>query len=182
MPSTVYDPPALESGTLRVTPLGGLGEIGRNMTVFEYGGKLLIVDCGVLFPEEHQPGVDLILPDFEPIKQPARRRRRRRAHARPRGPHRRGAVPAQAQAGHPPDRVRPDARADRGEAQGAPHQAVQPHRQGGPAREASARSTSSSSRSTTRSPTRSPSRSARPRAWCSPPATSRWTSCPSTAA
>jgi ribonuclease J len=68
MPSTVYDPPALEAGTLRVTPLGGLGEIGRNMTVFEYGGKLLIVDCGVLFPEEHQPGVDLILPDFEPIK------------------------------------------------------------------------------------------------------------------
>ncbi|MCR2764839.1 ribonuclease J [Microbacterium sp. zg.B48] len=68
MSSTVYEPPALEAGTLRVTPLGGLGEIGRNMTVFEYGGKLLIVDCGVLFPEEHQPGVDLILPDFEPIK------------------------------------------------------------------------------------------------------------------
>jgi ribonuclease J len=68
MPSTVYDPPALESGTLRVTPLGGLGEVGRNMTVFEFDGKLLIVDCGVLFPEEHQPGVDLILPDFEPIK------------------------------------------------------------------------------------------------------------------
>ncbi|GAA1670718.1 ribonuclease J [Microbacterium lacus] len=68
MPSTVYDPPALEAGTLRVTPLGGLGEVGRNMTVFEYAGKLLIVDCGVLFPEEHQPGVDLILPDFEPIK------------------------------------------------------------------------------------------------------------------
>ena len=58
----------LEEGTLRVTPLGGLGEIGRNMTVFEYEGKLLIVDCGVLFPEEHQPGVDLILPDFEPIR------------------------------------------------------------------------------------------------------------------
>jgi ribonuclease J len=58
----------LEEGTLRVIPLGGLGEIGRNMTVFEFGGKLLIVDCGVLFPEEHQPGVDLILPDFEPIK------------------------------------------------------------------------------------------------------------------
>jgi ribonuclease J len=68
MPSTVYDPPALEPGTLRVTPLGGLGEVGRNMTVFEYEGKLLIVDCGVLFPEEHQPGVDLILPDFEPLK------------------------------------------------------------------------------------------------------------------
>jgi ribonuclease J len=44
--------------------LGGLGEIGRNMTVFEYQGRLLIVDCGVLFPEPDQPGVDLILPDF----------------------------------------------------------------------------------------------------------------------
>ncbi|GAA1640019.1 ribonuclease J [Microbacterium flavum] len=68
MSTNVYDPPTLAKGTLRVIPLGGLGEIGRNMTVFEYEGKLLIVDCGVLFPEEHQPGVDLILPDFEPIK------------------------------------------------------------------------------------------------------------------
>lgn len=68
MPTTVYDPPALAPGTLRVVPLGGLGEVGRNMTVFEYEGKLLVVDCGVLFPEEHQPGVDLILPDFEPIR------------------------------------------------------------------------------------------------------------------
>ena len=68
MAETIYDPPALDKGTLRITPLGGLGEIGRNMTVFEYEGKLLIVDCGVLFPEEHQPGVDLILPDMEPIK------------------------------------------------------------------------------------------------------------------
>ncbi|WP_296192063.1 ribonuclease J [uncultured Microbacterium sp.] len=67
MPELI-DPPALAPDTLRVTPLGGLGEVGRNMTVFEYGGKLLVVDCGVLFPEEHQPGVDLILPDFEPIK------------------------------------------------------------------------------------------------------------------
>ncbi|MEI5011925.1 ribonuclease J [Streptomyces sp. PmtA] len=57
-------PPKLPKGGLRVTPLGGLGEIGRNMTVFEYGGRLLVVDCGVLFPEEEQPGVDLILPDF----------------------------------------------------------------------------------------------------------------------
>ena len=68
MPTQLQDPPALEAGTLRVIPLGGLGEVGRNMTVFEFDGKLLIVDCGVLFPEEHQPGVDLILPDFEPIK------------------------------------------------------------------------------------------------------------------
>ncbi|AZC13657.1 MULTISPECIES: ribonuclease J [unclassified Microbacterium] len=68
MPTTPFDPPALSAGTLRVTPLGGLGEVGRNMTVFEFDGKLLVVDCGVLFPEEHQPGVDLILPDFEPIR------------------------------------------------------------------------------------------------------------------
>ncbi|WMY76895.1 ribonuclease J [Citricoccus sp. I39-566] len=57
-------PPALKPGTCRVVPLGGLGEVGRNMTVFEMDGKILIVDCGVLFPEEYQPGVDLILPDF----------------------------------------------------------------------------------------------------------------------
>jgi ribonuclease J len=61
------DPPPLAAGVLRVTPLGGLGAIGRNMTVFEYDGRLLIVDCGVLFPDVEQPGVDLILPDFSPI-------------------------------------------------------------------------------------------------------------------
>lgn len=68
MPVTeLSDPPALAKGTLRIIPLGGLGEVGRNMTVFEIDGKLLIVDCGVLFPENSQPGVDLILPDFQPI-------------------------------------------------------------------------------------------------------------------
>ncbi|WP_327150493.1 ribonuclease J [Nocardia sp. NBC_01329] len=61
-------PPKLPRQGLRVFALGGIGEIGRNMTVFEYGGKLLIVDCGVLFPEDQQPGVDLILPDFRPIE------------------------------------------------------------------------------------------------------------------
>jgi ribonuclease J len=61
-------PPRLPQGTLRIVPLGGLGEIGRNMAVFEIDGKLLIVDCGVLFPEETQPGVDLILPDFSYIE------------------------------------------------------------------------------------------------------------------
>ncbi|MFD4905747.1 ribonuclease J [Kitasatospora purpeofusca] len=61
-------PPALKAGALRITPLGGLGEIGRNMTVFEYGDRILIVDCGVLFPEDEQPGVDLILPDFTYIR------------------------------------------------------------------------------------------------------------------
>lgn len=66
--TALVPPPPLAEGTLRVVPLGGLGEIGRNMAVFEIGGKLLIVDCGVLFPEETQPGVDLILPDFSYIE------------------------------------------------------------------------------------------------------------------
>ena len=57
-------PPRMDKEAVRIVALGGLGEVGRNMTVFEYHGKLLIVDCGVLFPEEDQPGVDLILPDF----------------------------------------------------------------------------------------------------------------------
>jgi ribonuclease J len=61
-------PPSLPRNGLRVVGLGGLGEIGRNMTVFEHQGSLLIVDCGVLFPEEHQPGVDVILPDFSWIR------------------------------------------------------------------------------------------------------------------
>jgi len=68
MNSPIYQPSKLAAGTLRVTPIGGLGEIGRNMTVYEIDGKLLIVDCGVLFPEENQPGVDLILPDFSSIR------------------------------------------------------------------------------------------------------------------
>ncbi len=61
-------PPKLPKGGMRVVALGGIKEIGRNMTVFEYDGKLLIVDCGVLFPEDQQPGVDLILPDFRYIE------------------------------------------------------------------------------------------------------------------
>jgi len=68
MPVTIYQPAKLKPGTLRIIPIGGLGEIGRNMASFEIDGKILIVDCGVLFPEEHQPGVDLILPDFSPIR------------------------------------------------------------------------------------------------------------------
>jgi ribonuclease J len=61
-------PAKLVDGGLRIVALGGLTEIGRNMTVFEYKLKLLIVDCGVLFPEDNQPGIDLILPDFSYIR------------------------------------------------------------------------------------------------------------------
>ena len=52
---------------MRVIPLGGLGDIGRNMTVLEYRGQLLLIDCGVLFPEDDHPGVDLILPGLDAI-------------------------------------------------------------------------------------------------------------------
>ena len=62
-------PPLLPANGLRIVPLGGVGEIGRNMTVYECNGKLLIIDCGVLFPEDSQPGIDLILPDFDYIRE-----------------------------------------------------------------------------------------------------------------
>jgi ribonuclease J len=61
-------PPPLPEGGLRVMALGGLGEIGRNMAVLEFDGQLLVIDCGVLFPEADQPGIDLILPDFGVIE------------------------------------------------------------------------------------------------------------------
>jgi ribonuclease J len=61
-------PPRLDPNGVRVVALGGLGEVGRNMAVIEHAGQLLIIDCGVLFPEDHHPGVDLILPDFEYIE------------------------------------------------------------------------------------------------------------------
>ncbi|PPF51752.1 ribonuclease J [Clavibacter michiganensis] len=61
-------PGRLPRGGLRVTPLGGLGDVGRNMTLFEFDGELLIVDCGVLFPEESQPGINVILPDFSTLR------------------------------------------------------------------------------------------------------------------
>lgn len=67
--SAEFAPPApLAPGGLRVTALGGISEIGRNMTVFEHLGRLLIVDCGVLFPGHDEPGVDLILPDLRHIE------------------------------------------------------------------------------------------------------------------
>ncbi|MBE1546605.1 ribonuclease J [Mycobacterium sp. OAS707] len=61
-------PGPLAPGALRVTALGGVSEIGRNMTVFEHLGRLLIVDCGVLFPTHDEPGVDLILPDLRHVE------------------------------------------------------------------------------------------------------------------
>lgn len=54
---------------LRIIPLGGLGEIGKNMTVYEYGRNMMIVDCGVMFPDNELYGIDLVLPDFEYVLQ-----------------------------------------------------------------------------------------------------------------
>ncbi len=65
----VGPPPPLPPGALRVVALGGVGEVGRNMTVFEHDGRLLVVDCGVLFPSADSPGVDLILPDFRAVEE-----------------------------------------------------------------------------------------------------------------
>ncbi|MFM1758017.1 MAG: hypothetical protein RL193_594 [Actinomycetota bacterium] len=62
------EPSKLAKDGLRLVALGGLGEIGRNMMVYEFDNELLIVDVGVLFPEESQPGIDLILPDFSYIR------------------------------------------------------------------------------------------------------------------
>ena len=68
-PTPKLDPPCRGAkGALRVVALGGISEIGRNMTVYEYNGRLLVVDCGVLFPEDGQPGVDLILPDLRLVE------------------------------------------------------------------------------------------------------------------
>ena len=148
---------------LRVVALGGLGEIGRNMTVFEYAGRLLVVDCGVLFPEDDQPGVDLILPGLRLHPGPARRHRRRSCSPTAT---RTTSAPCpyllREQPDIPLDRLAADARPGRGQAHGAPDQAVHARGDARASASSSGRSTASSSRSTTRSPTRSPSRSAPP--------------------
>ena len=123
-------------GALRIVPLGGLGEVGRNMTVFEIDGKLLIVDCRRAVPGDGPAGRRPDPAGLRPHPGPARRRARRRADARPRGPHRRRPVPAAAPQGHPAPRLGAHPRLRRGEAAGAPHQAVHAHGEGGADREA----------------------------------------------
>jgi ribonuclease J len=57
------------NGTLRILPLGGLGEIGKNMTVVEYGGRIVVIDCGLMFPTTEMLGIDLVLPDFSYLRE-----------------------------------------------------------------------------------------------------------------
>jgi ribonuclease J len=61
----------MKSKTLKIIPLGGLGEVGKNMTVYEYNGQILIVDAGMMFPNNNMIGIDYIIPDFEYVKQRA---------------------------------------------------------------------------------------------------------------
>ena len=77
---------------LRVIPLGGLDGIGKNMTVLEYGDDMVVIDAGIMFPDDDHPGVDLILPDFSLHRGAPGQAAWHRHHPRPRGPHGRPSV------------------------------------------------------------------------------------------
>ena len=84
-----------KNATLKIIPLGGLDAIGKNMTVFECKGDMVLDDAGLMFPDDNHPGVDLILPDYTYVLQHADKAARHRHHARPRRPHRLASVPHQ---------------------------------------------------------------------------------------
>ena len=54
---------------LKIIPLGGVGEIGKNMTVLEYGNDIVVVDCGLIFPDEEMPGIDVVIPDMAYLRE-----------------------------------------------------------------------------------------------------------------
>ena len=104
---------------LKIIPLGGLGEIGKNMTVYEYQNDIIVVDIGSIFPREDMPGVDLVIPDTTYLEKNQRSPARIFHHPWPRGSHRRGALCA-AQDSRTGLRHQADAGAVREQAQGAP--------------------------------------------------------------
>ena len=53
-----------DNSTVKIIPIGGLGAIGKNMTVFMQNDEMIIVDCGIMFPRDEMPGIDYIIPDF----------------------------------------------------------------------------------------------------------------------
>ena len=57
-----------KANNLRIIPLGGCEEVGKNMTVFEYGNDIVILDMGLMFPEEDMPGIDYVIPNVEYLK------------------------------------------------------------------------------------------------------------------
>lgn len=63
------------AGKLKIIPLGGVGEIGKNMTVLEYGNDMIVVDCGLIFPDEDMPGIDVVIPDMTYLSENAARLR-----------------------------------------------------------------------------------------------------------
>ena len=93
MPAGAPGDPAIEP-SVRIIPLGGLGEIGLNMMLVESGDDLLAVDCGLMFPDDEMPGIDYVIPDFSYLLARREQLPRGRPDPRPRGPHRRAAVPA----------------------------------------------------------------------------------------
>src|SRR4030095_11454174 len=58
-------------GKLKIIPLGGLGEVGKNMTAYEFNNQILVVDAGIMFPKNDMLGIDYIIPDFEYLRQRA---------------------------------------------------------------------------------------------------------------
>ena len=58
---------------LKIIPLGGLGEIGKNMTAYQYGSDIVVVDCGMGFPDEEMYGIDMVIPDVTYLKENAKK-------------------------------------------------------------------------------------------------------------